>query len=73
MNNQINHTIIKWLGDQRISWLILAIVTAFFILKDGRRAALPVMGTFEIGANGRITQWRDYFDMGQFQREFGGA
>ncbi len=53
--------------------MVLTERTDVFILKDGRRAALPVMGTFEIGTNGRITQWRDYFDMGQFQREFGGA
>ena len=44
-----------------------------FAMKDGRRAALRVMGTFEIGADGLITAWRDYFDMGEFQREFAGA
>lgn len=47
--------------------------TDAFLLKDGRRAALPVMGTFEIDSAGRIAAWRDYFDMGQFQREFGGG
>lgn len=47
--------------------------TDAFILKDGRRAALPVMGTFELDAAGQIMAWRDYFDMGQFQREFGGG
>ena len=47
--------------------------TDAFHLKDGRRAALPVMGTFEIDGEGEIAAWRDYFDMGQFQREFGGA
>lgn len=47
--------------------------TDAFILKDGSRAALPVMGTFEVDANGKITAWRDYFDMGQFQREFAPA
>jgi limonene-1,2-epoxide hydrolase len=41
-----------------------------FTFKDGRRAAVRVMGTFEIGADGRITAWRDYFDMLEFQREF---
>lgn len=44
-----------------------------FIFKDGRRAAIRVMGTFDIGADGRITGWRDYFDMAEFQREFLGA
>lgn len=47
--------------------------TDAFQLKDGRRAELPVMGTFEIGGGGKIAQWRDYFDMGQFQREFAGG
>lgn len=41
-----------------------------FRLKGGGRASLRVMGTFEFGADGLITQWRDYFDMGEFQREF---
>ncbi len=43
-----------------------------FIFKDGRHAAIRVMGTFEIGADGLITAWRDYFDMLEFQREFAG-
>ena len=29
---------------------------------------LPVMGTFEF-ADGKITKWRDYFDIGQFQQQ----
>ncbi|MCZ7525880.1 MAG: SgcJ/EcaC family oxidoreductase [Acidimicrobiia bacterium] len=31
----------------------------------GRRIELPVMGTFEV-RDGRITAWRDYFDLQQF-------
>jgi limonene-1,2-epoxide hydrolase len=31
------------------------------------------MGSFEIDGDGRITAWRDYFDMGEFQREFAGG
>ena len=34
--------------------------------------ALPVMGTFEV-TNGKITAWRDYFDLGQFQTQMAGA
>ena len=30
-----------------------------------RDIALPVMGTFEV-RDGKITAWRDYFDMNQF-------
>lgn len=44
-----------------------------FTFKDGRRAAIRVMGTFDIGPDGRITGWRDYFDMLEFQREFAGG
>ena len=33
---------------------------------------LPVMGTFEV-ANGKITAWRDYFDMNQFQTQLTAA
>jgi limonene-1,2-epoxide hydrolase len=29
--------------------------------------ALPVAGVFEVGADGRIALWRDYFDMKMFQ------
>jgi limonene-1,2-epoxide hydrolase len=68
---------------ERCAWEVHAIAangntvlterTDAFILRDGRRAALAVMGTFEIDGNGRIKAWRDYFDMGQFQREFAGT
>ena len=36
-----------------------------FVL-GGKTIAIPVMGTFEITADGRISAWRDYFDMQQF-------
>lgn len=44
-----------------------------FVMADGRRAAIRVMGIFELDAAGQIAQWRDYFDMGEFQREFLGT
>ena len=44
--------------------------TDIFNFKDGRRAAIRVMGTFELGSDGRIIAWRDYFDMLEVQREF---
>ena len=47
--------------------------TDAFNFKDGRRAAIRVMGTFDLDDSGRITGWRDYFDMAEFQREFAGA
>jgi limonene-1,2-epoxide hydrolase len=33
-----------------------------------RTIELPVMGTFEV-ADGRITAWRDYFDLNQFMTQ----
>lgn len=41
-----------------------------FTFKDGRRAAIRVMGTFVVDEAGLIAAWRDYFDMAEFQREF---
>ncbi|MFL0670070.1 MAG: limonene-1,2-epoxide hydrolase family protein [Erythrobacter sp.] len=50
--------------------VVLTERTDGFTFKDGRRAAIRVMGTFVLNDAGRITQWRDYFDMAEFQREF---
>jgi limonene-1,2-epoxide hydrolase len=36
---------------------------------DGKQIALPVMGTFEIDAQGKISAWRDYFDLAQFTKQ----
>jgi limonene-1,2-epoxide hydrolase len=47
--------------------------TDAFTFTDGRRATIRVMGTFEIGKDGLITAWRDYFDSQEFQREFAGG
>jgi limonene-1,2-epoxide hydrolase len=44
-----------------------------FTFKDGRTAAIRVMGTFEMDADGKIAAWRDYFDMAEFEREFAPA
>jgi limonene-1,2-epoxide hydrolase len=32
----------------------------------GKHVELPVMGAFEVTADGKIRAWRDYFDMQQF-------
>lgn len=37
---------------------------------NGKDVALPVVGVFEL-RDGKIAAWRDYFDMAQFQRQFG--
>lgn len=36
----------------------------------GRTISLPVMGTFEV-RDGRISAWRDYFDLNQFASQMG--
>ncbi len=36
-----------------------------FTLRDGRQVSLRVMGAFEV-EGGRITRWRDYFDLNQW-------
>jgi limonene-1,2-epoxide hydrolase len=30
---------------------------------DGSKPAVPVMGTFVVGADGKINRWTDYFDV----------
>jgi limonene-1,2-epoxide hydrolase len=35
---------------------------------DGRPVTLPIMGTFEITADGHIAAWREYFDLGAFNK-----
>jgi limonene-1,2-epoxide hydrolase len=41
-----------------------------FVFPDNR-IDLPVMGTFEVNDDGKITHWRDYFDMNQFLSQMG--
>jgi limonene-1,2-epoxide hydrolase len=37
----------------------------------GKQVELPVMGAFEVTAEGKISAWRDYFDMNQFTSQLG--
>src|SRR5687768_4933975 len=37
----------------------------------GNRIDPPVMGTFEVNADGKISAWRDYFDLNQFMSQMG--
>ena len=46
-------------------------VDRFHMKADGRWVELPVMGVFEL-ADGKITAWRDYFDMAAFAGQTGG-
>jgi limonene-1,2-epoxide hydrolase len=67
-------------GVERVEFETLAIaangdtvlterIDRFFF--PGNTVALPVMGTFEVNADGKITHWRDYFDMNQFMSQLG--
>jgi limonene-1,2-epoxide hydrolase len=40
-----------------------------FRIGDEWPVALPVAGVFEVDADGRITLWRDYFDIGTYQKQ----
>ncbi len=39
-----------------------------FVL-NGKKIELPVMGAFEVTAEGKISAWRDYFDMASFTKQ----
>jgi limonene-1,2-epoxide hydrolase len=41
------------------------------MVMNGSRIEIPVMGTFEISSDGKISAWRDYFDMQQFMSQMG--
>ncbi|HEY8516135.1 MAG TPA: limonene-1,2-epoxide hydrolase family protein [Candidatus Binatia bacterium] len=38
---------------------------------NGKSIELPVMGAFEVTPEGKISAWRDYFDMQQFTSQLG--
>ena len=48
--------------NERIDWIEL---------QGGKKAALPVMGAFEI-RGGKIAVWRDYYDMASFHKQISG-
>jgi len=41
------------------------------VMKNGKKADIPVAGMFEIDNNGKIKVWRDYFDLGTFTKQIG--
>lgn len=51
--------------------VVLTERTDYFTI-NGTQHPLPVMGTFEV-RDGKITAWRDYFDMAQVTAIFGAA
>lgn len=41
-----------------------------FVMANGKSVSLPVMGVFEV-EGGKITAWRDYFDLATFTSQMG--
>ncbi|QWW66176.1 limonene-1,2-epoxide hydrolase family protein [Rhizobium sp. WYJ-E13] len=62
----------------KVDWQVTAIAASgnvvlneridIFTHESGSQITLPVMGTLTV-ENGRITVWRDYFDLGSFERQ----
>ena len=42
-----------------------------FLTEDGSRFEIPLMGSFKV-RDGLITEWRDYFDLGDFGNKLAG-
>jgi limonene-1,2-epoxide hydrolase len=40
-----------------------------FWLANGKTVELPVAGVFDVGADGKIRAWRDYFDLAMYTRQ----
>jgi limonene-1,2-epoxide hydrolase len=68
----------------KIAWDVIAIAESAegkvlterldrFEFPNGKALAIPVMGTMEFDAAGKITAWRDYFDLADFQKQMAGA
>jgi limonene-1,2-epoxide hydrolase len=39
------------------------------VMKNGKKADIPVAGMFELNDAGKIKVWRDYFDLGTFTKQ----
>lgn len=71
-----------FLAAEAIDWRILSIAAKgplVFTERDDRFrfagqdwTSVRAAGVFEMGADGRITAWRDYFDLGELQRAMPG-
>lgn len=42
-----------------------------FVMTGGKKVSIPVMGTFEL-TDGKISAWRDYFDLATFTSQMAG-
>jgi len=41
------------------------------VMKNGKKADIPVAGMFEMNDAGKIKVWRDYFDLATFTKQIG--
>jgi limonene-1,2-epoxide hydrolase len=75
-------TALKAMGPmEEIDWELVAIAengdavlterVDRFTFKGGKKIAMPLMGIFHI-RDGEIAEWKDYFDLGDFQRQMAG-
>jgi limonene-1,2-epoxide hydrolase len=39
------------------------------VMKNGKKADVPVVGVFELNDAGKIKAWRDYFDLATFTKQ----
>ena len=53
--------------------LMFAIMFTFLAKKHSseKPVELPVMGAFDVTPEGKISAWRDYFDLNQFTKQLG--
>ena len=65
-------------GVKSIEFKILHTATAGHVVMNervdsfeanGKKVALPVMGVFELTADGKIKGWRDYFDLEMYMKQ----
>jgi limonene-1,2-epoxide hydrolase len=73
----VRQTIARFLGGwQATEWEVINIAAAGNVVfaervdrtdSTGKHVDLPVVGVFEL-ADGKITAWRDYFDLASYQR-----
>ena len=72
----IGEAFITGMQPEGVDWEVIAIAendegqvlterVDSFDMPGGKRISLPVMGTFEL-EDGKITSWRDYFDLATF-------
>jgi limonene-1,2-epoxide hydrolase len=64
----------EWIVHRELSSgdLVMNERTDRFLLKDGTAMELPIAGVFEL-RDGKISRWRDYFDLETIMKQMPGA